>query len=72
MFSDLADGCSILFFDVASQTCNSVDIMNLEVLQYSSKLKTFFLDKNKGPALHVLSESKLKFLLNISRIIPNQ
>ena len=45
-FSDLADGWSIGFFDVASQICNNVDIMNLEVLQYSSK-PFCFLDRKQ-------------------------
>ena len=47
-FSDLADGWSIVFFDVASQICNNVDIMNLEVLQYSSKPFCFLDKTTKG------------------------
>ncbi len=47
-FSDLADGWSISFFDVASQICNNVDIMNLEVLQYSSKPFLFLDWKQRG------------------------
>ena len=36
------------FFDVASHICNNVDIMNLEVLQYSSKAFLFLDKKTKG------------------------
>ncbi len=35
------------FFDVASQICNNVDIMNLEFLQYSSKPFLFLDEKQR-------------------------